>query len=70
MKQINNNIISSVLFLFTMGAYLALKLTGHADATTDQALFALLGLEAGHAIGVNSGGGTIAHINLPEGETK
>lgn len=70
MKGINNNIISGLLFVVTIAAYLALKLTGHADATTDQALFALMGLEAGHAIGVNSGGGTVAHINLPGEEGK
>jgi hypothetical protein len=41
------DLFHSLGFVTTLGSFLTLRLTGHSDTTTDQALFSLASLIAG-----------------------
>lgn len=64
--KINSEIISAVIFMLTLGSVVALQFAAsHPSATLMYALFSIMGISAGHAMGHSASSGTSVAVSLP-----
>jgi len=64
--KINNSLISAGCFVLTLFAFVGLQFAPHmVGPTINEALFSIMGLALGHALGASTASGTVAHIVLP-----
>jgi len=64
--KLTSPIISALCFVLTLFSFVGLQFAPHSiDPTINEALFSIMGLALGHALGASSASGTVAHIVLP-----
>jgi hypothetical protein len=63
--KIPSPLLSAVCFLVTFLGYVGLQFAPHISAGMNQALYSIMALTLGHALGASTSGGTVAQITLP-----
>ena len=67
--KINNELVSMIMFTLSLMAVVGLQFAPHVSQALMDALFSVMGLSAGHALGHSSANGTVANIHIPSAPT-